>query len=106
MASDGLSIVGEAADGHEAIRVWRDLDGPPVPDVVILDHRMPGLSGLDVARALLPARTSQILVFYLAVLADELRAAAAQLGTARPVSTPTHPTIPGPVSQHRAPLHT
>ena len=53
IANDGLSIVGEAADGAEALRVWRDLDGPPVPDVVILDNRMPELTGLEVAEQIL-----------------------------------------------------
>src|SRR3546814_3000078 len=67
MANDSLSIVGEAADGHEAIRVWRDLDGPPVPDVVNLDNRLQGLSGLDVARAILAERPAQIHVPYRAI---------------------------------------
>ena len=40
-------IVGEAADGIEAIR----LAHADKPDVAFLDIRMPGLSGLEVARA-------------------------------------------------------
>ncbi len=39
-------IVGEAADGIEALRMAQQLD----PDVAFLDIRMPGLSGLEVAR--------------------------------------------------------
>jgi DNA-binding LytR/AlgR family response regulator len=39
-------IVGEAADGIEALRMARELS----PDVAFLDIRMPGLSGLEVAR--------------------------------------------------------
>src|SRR3546814_13544298 len=99
MASDGLSIVGEAADGHEAIRVWRDLDGPPVPDVVILDNRMPGLSGLDVARAIIAERPSQLLVLYRAFLDDHASAAAAQIGTARCVSKHDPAWLPGHVRE-------
>ncbi|HEY9558603.1 MAG TPA: response regulator transcription factor [Acidimicrobiales bacterium] len=99
MANDGLSIVGEAADGHEAIRVWRDLDGPPVPDVVILDNRMPGLSGLDVARAILAERPSQIIVLYSAFLDDDVRAAAAQIGIARCVSKHDLEMLPGLVRE-------
>jgi DNA-binding LytR/AlgR family response regulator len=39
-------IVGEASDGIEALRMARQFE----PDVAFLDIRMPGLSGLDVAR--------------------------------------------------------
>ncbi|MEX2046111.1 MAG: response regulator [Chloroflexota bacterium] len=46
--SDDLVIVGMAADGTEALRLARDL----MPDVLILDHRMPGQRGLEVAARL------------------------------------------------------
>lgn len=38
-------LVGEAVDGFETLRMVREL----APDVVFLDIRMPGMSGLDVA---------------------------------------------------------
>ena len=40
------TIVGEAGDGIEAVRMAQQLE----PDVAFLDIRMPGLSGLEVAR--------------------------------------------------------
>jgi CheY-like chemotaxis protein len=86
MANNGLSIVGEAADGAEALQVWRDLDGPPVPDVIILDNRMPELSGLEVAEEILEERPGQLIVLYSAFLDDTVRARAAELGIARCVS--------------------
>jgi CheY-like chemotaxis protein len=86
MANGGLSIVGEAADGAEALRVWRDLDGPPVPDVVILDNRMPELTGLEVARQILAERPAQLIVLYSAFLDDDVRARAAEIGITRCVS--------------------
>lgn len=86
MANNGLTIVGEAADGIEALRVWRDLDGPPVPDVVILDNRMPELSGLDAAEQILHERPGQLIVLYSAFLDDAVRARAADLGIAVCVS--------------------
>ena len=54
--SDEIEVVAEAADGAEAIRMVPEVK----PDVVLLDMRMPGLSGLDVlrelaARGVLPA---------------------------------------------------
>jgi two-component system response regulator NreC len=43
---ENLDVVGEAADGHEAIRLVGDLH----PDVAILDFAMPLLNGLDAAK--------------------------------------------------------
>lgn len=47
-ADPGLTLVGEAATGEEALR----LVASRTPDVLILDIRMPEMSGLDVARQL------------------------------------------------------
>jgi DNA-binding NarL/FixJ family response regulator len=42
----GHEVVGEAADGHEALRLARTL----CPDIAVLDLSMPRLNGLDAAR--------------------------------------------------------
>jgi response regulator NasT len=44
----GHTVVAEAADGDEALRLAREMK----PSIAILDIRMPGLDGLDVARTL------------------------------------------------------
>jgi DNA-binding NarL/FixJ family response regulator len=46
--SEEIEVVAEAADGAEAIRMIPEVR----PDVVLLDMRMPGLSGLDVLQEL------------------------------------------------------
>jgi len=46
---EGLEVVGEAAEGREAV----ELAKAQAPDVVVLDLSMPGLNGLDAAREIL-----------------------------------------------------
>lgn len=46
--SEEIEIVGEASDGAQAVEVIPELN----PDVVLLDMRMPGMSGLDVLQTL------------------------------------------------------
>lgn len=45
-ARDDVDVVGEAADGHEAVALAKQHR----PDVVLMDIRMPGLDGLDATR--------------------------------------------------------
>ena len=42
-AQEGIEVVGQAADGADAVRLVRELN----PDVVLMDIRMPGLDGLQ-----------------------------------------------------------
>jgi DNA-binding NarL/FixJ family response regulator len=58
--SDDLITVGVAADGNEALQLVRDLD----PDVVVLDHRMPGQRGLDVASRLRAESSGTAIVMF------------------------------------------
>ena len=80
LAGDRFVIVAEATDGVEAVDRWRGLEGPPVPDVIILDNRMPNRTGLEVAEDILRERPDQRIVLFSAFLDDRVRAEAEKAG--------------------------
>ncbi|MFV2145347.1 MULTISPECIES: response regulator [Isoptericola] len=51
-AEDGMTVVGEASTGHDAVRLALEL----LPDVVLMDVRMPGLDGLAATRRIVADR--------------------------------------------------
>ncbi len=63
-----LELVGEASDGREALQQVRDL----VPDVAVLDIRMPGLDGTQVLNALRRDGVPTEVLFLSAFLESEL----------------------------------
>ena len=78
LALDGFDIVGEAADGDEAVRRTLELE----PHVVVMDLRMPTMDGLEATRQIRADRPGQQVVLYTAYLDDALRTAAREVGVA------------------------
>jgi len=59
---EGFDVVGEAADGQEAVRLATE----NCPDVAVLDYGMPVMNGLDAARQIrVLAPNAYILLFTL-----------------------------------------
>ncbi len=93
----GVRVVAEAADGEEALLVWRGL-APPDPDVVLLDHRMHGLTGTDVAERMLTERPRQLIILCSGVLTHALRARAEMIGIAACINKQQVEQLPAVVS--------
>ena len=87
----GLRVVGEAASGEEAITIRPDLD----IDVIVLDHRMPGLTGVETARALLEREPGLPIVLYSAFVDDDVAAEARRIGVRRCVKKGDIPSLIG-----------
>src|ERR1044071_4775073 len=58
LEEEGYEVVGETGRGDEAVELVRDLR----PDLAILDIKMPGLDGLEAARAISAARHAAVLI--------------------------------------------
>jgi two-component system, NarL family, nitrate/nitrite response regulator NarL len=54
-----LELVGEAESGGDALELIRELN----PDVAVIDMKMPGLGGMEVARAVLDADVATRVLF-------------------------------------------
>ena len=77
-AQDGITVVGEAATGEEAVDRYRALR----PEVIILDEMMPGMSGLDVVRELRDSGEQPHIVLCSAQLDRAIVETATELGVA------------------------
>ncbi len=72
MEEAGFEIVGEAADGHQAVRMAAELD----PDVVLMDVSMPVLGGVEATRQLRKVvGAPQVVMLTMHVDADVVRQA-------------------------------
>ncbi|MBA2523016.1 MAG: response regulator transcription factor, partial [Solirubrobacterales bacterium] len=77
-SAPGVEIVGEAADGDEAVALALEL----VPDVVLMDVKMPGRNGIEATRSIVN-RNSEIAVVVLTMYEDDDSVFAAMRAGAR-----------------------
>ena len=75
---DGFQVVGQAANGAEAIDLAPDKD----PHVIVMDYKMPDMDGLSAAEAIRRTRPEQPIILYTAYLDHGLEQKARDAGVA------------------------
>ena len=93
-ARSGVEVVGEAVDGLDVLLAFERLDPPAIPDVVILDNRMPGRTGIEVAAEMLAKEPRQHIILFSGFITDELEAEARELGVDACVSKSDYESLP------------
>lgn len=71
-----MEVVGEAGNGEEALDLAHILG----PDIIIMDIRMPGLSGLDTSKSILKPNTTARILFFSLYDREDYVASALEMG--------------------------
>jgi DNA-binding NarL/FixJ family response regulator len=89
LEEEGVTVVGEGSSGKEALYMVNRL----LPDVVLMDVRMPGMNGIDATRHI-RARHPQVQVIILTFLgADEWTSSANEVGAFAYLLKGTAPSV-------------
>lgn len=75
-ANDGLHVVGEFASALEALEALDDTE----VDVFVIDHMMPGMTGIELVRELRARGDRRPIILCSAYLGEEVEAAAVAAG--------------------------
>lgn len=75
---DGFNIVGQGASGAQAV----ELAAEHRPSVMVIDHAMAGMNGLEASRRILSEHPDQNIILYTAYVDKALKQEAANAGVA------------------------
>jgi DNA-binding NarL/FixJ family response regulator len=82
VVNDGLEVAGEIGSASAAVGAWREHR----PDVVLLDYRMPGRNGIEIASEILAEDPTQHILLFSAYFDDEILDEAARVGVRECIS--------------------
>ncbi len=86
LKAEGYKVVGEAADGLDAIQLCRELK----PDAVVMDIKMPILNGLKASRILIEENISDCIILLTAYSTKEFIDQAKEIGVTGYVIKPVN----------------
>jgi len=98
LSGASYTVVGAAADGPSAVELWRKQRAEGLC-AVILDERMPGMYGVDVAMAIRSEDPDQTVILFSAYIDEVTNERARKAGIAACIpkqdvlSLPTHPVL-------------
>ena len=93
--SDDIEVVGEASDGDEALEAWRATK----PDVIVMDNRMPGRTGLEVAEQILGEDEQQGIILFTAIVDADVIDRANEIGVCEVVGKDRFRELPDVIRQ-------
>ena len=92
---DDIEVVGEASDGEQAVEAWRAMQ----PDVIVMDNRMPGRSGLEVAAQILGEDEDQGIILFTAFVDADVVDRANEIGVCEVVGKDRFRELPDVIRQ-------
>lgn len=93
--ADDIEIVGEATDADEALAAWRETQ----PDMIVMDNRMPGRTGLEVAEEILREDEAQGIILFTAYLDADVIDRAHEIGVCEVVGKDRFRELPEVIRQ-------
>ena len=88
--SDEIELIGEATNGDSALEEWRAKH----PDVIVMDNRMPGRTGLEVAEQILGEDDGQGIILFTAYLDPDVVERANEVGVCEVVGKDRYRELP------------
>lgn len=89
LVENGFEIIGEAEDGKDAVRKYKELK----PDIVTMDITMPGKSGIDATKDILSDHPEAVIVMVSAISQKKYVLESLRIGAKEFLFKPLNPDL-------------